>query len=493
MARIALYRKYRPATFDELVGQEHVQTIFKNSIKSGKISHAYIFCGPRGVGKTSVARILAKAINCENQKDGNPCNECDSCKSINNQTALDIIEIDAASNRGIDEIRDLREKIKFGPSELKKKVFIIDEVHMLTKEAFNALLKTLEEPPSHAIFVLATTEIHKIPATVISRCQRFDFKRISDEELGKRLEFIAAQEKVNITEDARTLIAKTSEGGMRDAISIFDQISTSHQGNEISSQTVRTVLGVVGEEATENIIHLIEERNKKEALVLVDRLVNKGIDISQLTKNLLDQYRVRLKQQATNDQDLTGLIMKIDILAECFRNFRYSVFPQLSLEVAILKIIGSDSPLSRPASQSEKIPSRQDSEVQTVEKEELTVAPGSPKMMEKWPQVLFEIKTKNLPVNALVKVAEPSFSDEEIHLTFPFKFHRERIDDRKNKEVVEKAVKKIYGRDFRIVCALGKGNHVSEIIETPPKEKEKAVEPSTATSALDIFGGEIIE
>ena len=496
MARIALYRKYRPQIFDDVVGQEHIQVIFRNSVKDGKVSHAYLFCGPRGVGKTSVARILAKAINCQKPKNGNPCNDCSSCRAIGDQTALDIIEIDAASNRGIDEIRELREKIKFSPSELKFKVFIIDEVHMLTKEAFNALLKTLEEPPSHAIFILATTEIHKIPATVISRCQRFDFKRIPEKKITEKLAVIATEEKVEIETEAIALISKISEGGMRDAISIFDQISTNYQKQRIKIADTRAVLGIIGDESTTELLRLLEKGDKKGTLHLTDDIVGRGADINQVTRNLMDKYRDKVKTGLADNESVESLIEIIEILADCSRHFRYSVYPQLSLEIALLKIIGlkKQKDNERPKFNLEKLSKgKKESNNQTI----LTDSENDKSLASKWSQVLFEIKTKNLSIHALVKVAAPTFGTDEIILTFPFKFHRERIDERKNREIVEKAVKKIYGCNFRIICALGNGNFRSEVIEAPLKEKavKSEVEGETVSSEniLDIFGGKLVE
>jgi len=230
-----LYRKYRPQKFSEFVGQEHIVKTLTNAISSGLISHAYLFYGPRGSGKTTIARLFAKAVNCQNRKGGDfePCNQCFSCKEISEGRAVDLIEIDAASHRGIDEIRDLREGIKFAPTRLKYKVFIIDEAHQLTKEAANALLKTLEEPPSHAIFILATTEIHKMIPTIISRCQRFDFRKLTVPEILKKLEIICQKEKIKIEKVALELIAQNAQGSMRDAESLLDQVSTSFDKKEI--------------------------------------------------------------------------------------------------------------------------------------------------------------------------------------------------------------------------------------------------------------------
>ena len=294
---LALYRKYRSATFDEVISQEHITTTLKNQIKAGTPAHAYLFTGSRGTGKTTCAKLMAKAVNCLSPVDGNPCGECESCKAIA-AGCPDIIEMDAASNNGVDDVRALRDEVMYAPTVCRYKVYIIDEVHMLSSQAFNALLKTIEEPPPHVIFILATTEIHKVPATIASRCQQFRFSRIDVEESTKRLCEIAKKENVNITEDAARLISRLSDGGMRDAVSLLDQcISVSA---DIDEETVRTTAGIAGTEHLLALAQCIHEQNAPEALKILDELHNQSKDLMLLLDELLSHFRNLCILSATN-------------------------------------------------------------------------------------------------------------------------------------------------------------------------------------------------
>ena len=294
---LALYRKYRSATFDEVISQEHITTTLKNQIKAGTPAHAYLFTGSRGTGKTTCAKLMAKAVNCLSPVDGNPCGECESCKAIA-AGCPDIIEMDAASNNGVDDVRALRDEVMYAPTVCRYKVYIIDEVHMLSSQAFNALLKTIEEPPPHVIFILATTEIHKVPATIASRCQQFRFSRIDVEESTKRLCEIAKKENVNITEDAARLISRLSDGGMRDAVSLLDQcISVSA---DIDEETVRTTAGIAGTEHLFTLAQCIHEQNAPEALKILDKLHNQSKDLMLLLDELLSHFRNLCILSATN-------------------------------------------------------------------------------------------------------------------------------------------------------------------------------------------------
>lgn len=297
MAYVALYRKWRPQGFDSLVGQEAVRTALTNALETGRIAHAYLFAGPRGTGKTSTAKILAKAVNCEHGPTPNPCNKCQNCVRINDGTSMDVFEIDAASNRGIDEIRDLREKVAFAPVNGRYKVYIIDEVHMLTTEAFNALLKTLEEPPPHVIFILATTEPHKIPATIHSRCQRFDFKRVTDSDIVKRLREVADGSGIAADDDALQLIAVQADGGMRDALSLLDQCGI--MAERVTAETVRSVLGIVGREALRKLVKAVGEGNVPESLELLEALLAGGKDVKQIITELAEYLRAVLLYKAS--------------------------------------------------------------------------------------------------------------------------------------------------------------------------------------------------
>lgn len=299
MAYVALYRKWRPQGFDSLVGQEAVRTALTNALETGRIAHAYLFAGPRGTGKTSTAKILAKAVNCEHGPTPNPCNKCQNCVRINDGTSMDVFEIDAASNRGIDEIRDLREKVAFAPVNGRYKVYIIDEVHMLTTEAFNALLKTLEEPPPHVIFILATTEPHKIPATIHSRCQRFDFKRVTDSDIVKRLREVADGSGIAADDDALQLIAVQADGGMRDALSLLDQCGV--MAERVTAETVRSVLGIVGREALRELVKAVGEGNVPKALELLESLLAGGKDVKQIITELAEYLRAVLLYKASPD------------------------------------------------------------------------------------------------------------------------------------------------------------------------------------------------
>src|SRR5690625_3875697 len=277
---------FRPQSFEDVVGQEHVTKTLRNAISKGKQSHAYIFSGPRGTGKTSIAKVFAKAINCLEHTDGEPCNECAICTGITRGTNSDVIEIDAASNNGVDEIRNIRDKVKYAPSESKFKVYIIDEVHMLTTGAFNALLKTLEEPPAHAIFILATTEPHKIPPTIISRCQRFDFKAINSGEIEDRLAFVADQQEITYEQEALAFIAQVSEGGMRDALSIMDQV-IAYSNDLITLDDAVMITGGIKSEELNDWLKLIEQKDSREAFITYHRFIDEGKDPTRLIHELV--------------------------------------------------------------------------------------------------------------------------------------------------------------------------------------------------------------
>lgn len=295
----AFYRKWRPAVFDDVCGQEHITPILKYEVANNKISHAYLFCGSRGTGKTTCAKILAKAINCLNPQNGNPCGVCKSCVGIDSGAATDVLEMDAASNNGIDNIRDIRDEVVYTPAELKYRVYIVDEVHALSANAFNALLKTLEEPPAHVVFILATTEMHKLPATIISRCQRFDFKRISVPVISARLMFIAESEGLELTQDSARIIARLAQGGMRDAISLLELCSS--QSRDITPALVGDLLGVSGRDGTFNLVCAIAEKSYEKIFAAVEEVASSSRDISVFWQELIGYYRDMLVFKTVSD------------------------------------------------------------------------------------------------------------------------------------------------------------------------------------------------
>ena len=298
----ALYRTWRPRVFEDVVGQDAITTTLKNEVKTGKVAHAYLFTGSRGTGKTTCSRILAKAVNCPNAKDGDPCGECEICKGIDEGSMLDVLEIDAASNNSVDNVRDLREEANFTPVACKFRVYIMDEIHMLSQSAFNALLKIMEEPPEHVLFILATTEVHKVPATILSRCQRFDFQRIPSADIAKRLEYIAQQEQIPLTHEAAMLIARLSDGGMRDAISLLDLCSSN--ANEITEQVVQNVAGLASSKHLLDLILAIEQQDCSQVMRLVDQLYQGSVDVQRLCEEMVSQLRnLMLMKTVKNPQD----------------------------------------------------------------------------------------------------------------------------------------------------------------------------------------------
>jgi DNA polymerase-3 subunit gamma/tau len=455
----ALYRKYRPKTFAEIIGQDVIKTIIQNAVASDQVSHAYLFTGPRGVGKTTVARLLAKAVNCLSPKNGEPDATCENCLAVQQGRFLDLLEIDAASYTGVDNIREIIDHVKFTPSKGQYKVFIIDEVHMLSKAAFNALLKTLEEPPLHAIFILATTEVHKVPATIISRSQRFDFKRVSQAEILKLLERVLPDLDLKISPEAQKLLAAAADGSFRDGLSLLDQLS-SFGSKKITLEEVEEILGITRIEANQKFLDFLIENQTDKAINFVKTLALEGKDLVQFTRNFLEYLRMALyvkmaiekiedlglaaeeeKKLLSHSQALSGarLLQIIKILLEAHREIKTSPVPELPLLAAVLtlaeSLAGATSDPKPPAS-------------------ELNLG----KVIDQWAEVLSRVKEYNhslLSSLRLARVAE--FSGSDLTLVFPYNFHKETIAARKNRLVVEQVLEEVFGRKIKIKVELEEG------------------------------------
>ncbi len=518
MAGQVLYRKWRPKTFEEVVGQEHVTRTLRNALRDGRIGHAYLFTGPRGTGKTTTARLLAKAVNCLADAQLRPCNECAICQAINEGRLLDLIEIDAASNRGIDEIRDLREKVAFRPTEARYKVYVIDEVHMLTNEAFNALLKTLEEPPPHVIFVLATTEPHRIPATVLSRCQRFDFHRIPLSGILERLERIAAAEDLAVEKAALELIARSATGSLRDAESLLDQLGSC--GDErIETDQVRAMLGVVPAQVVSQLVEHLVSGEIAPGLEVINKSIDGGIDPRQFTRQIVEHLRALLMlkvgdgaelldvpgeslegmEQQASRLSLRRMVRAVKLFNQASLDLRGSLQPQLPLELAFVEATLGDSeperaptdaspagtttqsPAVGPSSRVPASPARpavsqvkehvssssanQAASVETKsEKEQSHPAPdslpGQTVTLEavrlNWAQILTEIRSMNRTAEALLRSCTPVRveGDNVLVIGADHAFHKERLEEPRCKQVLEKVLGSVLGCPCRVRCVL---------------------------------------
>lgn len=359
MSYMALYRKFRPDSFDDVKGQDHIVTTLRNQIKAERLGHAYLFTGTRGTGKTTIAKLLAKAVNCEHPVDGNPCNECAMCKAIQAQASMNVIEIDAASNNGVDNIREIVEEVRYSPTEGKYKVYIIDEVHMLSTGAFNALLKTLEEPPAYVIFILATTEVHKIPITILSRCQRYDFHRITIDDIAARLQELMDKEHIDVEEKALRYVAKAGDGSLRDALSLLDQCIAFYLGKTLTYENVLDVLGTVDIEVFARLLRYIRKGSVSECIMLLEELIINGRELGQFTidftwylRNLLlakasddiedilevSKEQLELLKQEAKSCDMELLIRFIRIFSDLSNQVKYATQKRVVIEVALVKL-----------------------------------------------------------------------------------------------------------------------------------------------------------
>ncbi|ROR23625.1 DNA polymerase-3 subunit gamma/tau [Mobilisporobacter senegalensis] len=487
MAYTALYRKFRPSEFNDVKGQEHIVTTLKNQVNAGRIGHAYLFCGTRGTGKTTIAKILAKAVNCENPVEGSPCNECSMCKSINGQTSMNVIEIDAASNNGVDNIREIIDEVQYSPTEGRYKVYIIDEVHMLSAGAFNALLKTLEEPPAYVIFILATTEAHKIPITILSRCQRYDFKRITIDTISARLLELMEKESIEVEDKAIRYIAKTADGSMRDALSLLDQCIAFYFGQKLTYDNVLEVLGAVDIEIFSRMLKNIINNNIISCIELLEELIIGGREIGQFVidftwylRNLLlvktsDQAldiidissdNVELLRQEATLIDVDTLMRYIRILSELSNQVKYATQKRVLVEIALIKLCkpametNYDSILNRLSQIEAKIekgiPAVNNQENGTVpkevipEKEQELQAPiilpnaipeDLKEVAKNWNSIVMNVSPV---IRALLTSARPSINgDNTLLLVFNEEVDKDFIDNEERLREITNAIEKM--------------------------------------------------
>ena len=547
MSYLVLARKYRPQTLDELIGQKHVVTTLKNAIRMGRLAQAYLFTGQRGVGKTSTARILAKSLDCVQGPTVSPCGRCDTCKEISSSTSLDVLEIDGASNRGIDEIRNLRENVKFSPTRGKFKIYIIDEVHMLTEPAFNALLKTLEEPPKHVKFIFATTQPSKIPLTVLSRCQRFDFRRIPMDSILFKLREIIKQEKLKVKDDALFYIARACQGSLRDAESILDQLA-SYCEKEIGFEDVMSVLGAYDQRVLFEFTQAVISKDPRELLTMVEREISDGKAGNQLISSLVDYFRglmmaklsdeparlINLPAESVSQMaaqagsfSIEELIYIIDILINAQLSIRKGVLARVALEMAVVKIARRDLLVSlgevldrlnelesklkgNDRGSPEEIVQQRPQEAvvkPTAVSQETTeeIAPegaspdnsGSPEISlsqvnRHWRNLLDMLGKQKMSIATfLVKGNLVRTDGNMITIGFlpEFSFYRENLERRENKRIIEENFSQLLGQKLRVdFCTI------AQPVEQAASTKDRPPEiPPIVHSALDIFKGRIIK
>ncbi|MDU4862977.1 MAG: DNA polymerase III subunit gamma/tau [Terrisporobacter othiniensis] len=520
----ALYRVYRPKTFEDVVGQEHIVKTLKNQIRNSNIGHAYLFSGTRGTGKTSTAKIFARAVNCLNSNDEEPCNECEICVDTLNDNIMDIVEIDAASNNSVDDIRELRESVKYTPSKAKYKVYIIDEVHMLSQGAFNALLKTLEEPPSYVIFILATTEPHKIPATILSRCQRFDFKRVSSKDIANRMAYICEKENIQAEEKALSLIARNSQGALRDALSILDQCMSF--GNEIIEYNdVIELLGTVNIDELFELSQAIIDENTKKTLQILNEFIIWGKDIRNLINDLIDQFRNLMVCKVSKDLDeiislpeenieklkeqaktinINDLIRILNILSETQDSMKSSSNTRILAEVTMMKIAQpmfdeSKEALIKRIENLEQIVESGNIKVVAVQNESKSslnnineklnnqeeeqdiiyeeVKSEDVKLVEaSWKKIIGKIKDDKKPsIYALLKEVSSFYVKENalfIIFNDNFSFARSRLSSEETIKYVEQVIREVLNRSFHLKIYLKSEIASMNLEETNSKSDE---------------------
>lgn len=547
MSYLVFARKWRPQNFDDVAGQEHIVTTLKNSLSSGRLAHAYIFAGPRGVGKTSTARILSKSLNCKDGPTLTPCNKCPSCVEITEARSLDVIEIDGASNRGIEEIRALRENVKFSPAHGQYKIYIIDEVHMLTTEAFNALLKTLEEPPAHVKFIFATTQPRKILSTIMSRCQFFEFRRISCIQIIQKLKEIAESEKLKVAEDVLLAIARASDGSLRDAESILDELFSFVNGKELRLFDVHSVLGIVEQDYLFELIDKIIKKDIVNALGLLDRLIDEGKDPNQLLLNLIEHYRnlmiakvtelnheklldlpqevCQLIAKQAKDISLDNILSGFNILLNAQEMHRRIESLRIPLEIALVKLahlgtsarqMNSAGNLAEKKEDFRKIEggievkkaveidksAKEDSAIEEDAKnkdgngrEERQREPtiDLQKIKELWNQFVEKLTKVKVSAAHYIEEGKPiRTQDNSLTIGFPKKsaFHMESLESKENRQILEKIWKDILQQEIRIKLEIS-----SEVEDEGPedsKQQQKDEIDPLLKSALDTFGGRVV-